>query len=86
MEWKDLSNEAKSIIEWVEDPRSNKRRTVEVELNKEFVFPMSFDGMPKSIMVTKDLYKEVLKFATEDKNLFCEQFLDGLIFSAHGKC
>lgn len=80
MEWKDLSNKAKSIIEWIENPWTGDGLTVEIKLNKEFVFPHTFGDMPKSVMVTKELYNEVLRFVTEDDNIQCEQFLDGLIF------
>lgn len=80
MEWSELSNEAKSVIEWVEDPRTGDKPTIEIKINKEFVFPYTFDDMPKSVMITKDLYDEVLRFVTEDDNLKCEQFLDGLVF------
>ncbi|WP_143322938.1 hypothetical protein [Clostridium sp. HBUAS56010] len=80
MQWNELSNRAKSIIEWVEDPRTGNRPTVEVKLDKEFIFPQSIDDLPKSVMVTSELYNEVLRFVTEDDNIRCEQFLDGFLF------
>ncbi|GLB26546.1 hypothetical protein LXJ15735_27870 [Lacrimispora xylanolytica] len=70
----------RTIIEWVDDPRTGERPTVEIKLNEEFVFPLHFDDLPKSILVTKNLYNEVLRFVTEDKNIQYEQFLDSLIF------
>lgn len=80
MEWNDLSNEAKSFIEWVEHPFTSERLTVEVKLNNEFVFPKSFYDMPKSVMVTKNVFDEVLNFVTEDEELQCEQFSNGFTF------
>ena len=32
------------------------------------------------IVVTKELYQEILKFVTEDNEIQCEQFMDGLLF------
>jgi len=76
MKWNDLSNEAKSIIEWIENPYTRERLTIEIKLNKEFIFPASSE----SVMVTKNIYDEVLQFVTDDANLQCQQFADSLIF------
>ena len=32
------------------------------------------------IVVTKELYQEILKFVTEDNEIQCEQFMNGLLF------
>lgn len=32
------------------------------------------------ILITEELYQEILKFVTEDKELECIQFTDNLIF------
>ena len=36
--------------------------------------------MKKSVMVTKNIYDEVLQFVTDDVNLQYQQFTDSLIF------
>lgn len=36
MKWNDLSNDAKSIIEWVENPFTNKRETIEIKIGEVF--------------------------------------------------
>ena len=36
MEWNDLSNSAKSIIEWVENPFTNQRETIEIKIGEVF--------------------------------------------------
>ena len=33
-----------------------------------------------NILVTKELYQEVLRFVTEDDEIQCEQFMYGLLF------
>lgn len=36
MLWTDLSNDGKSVIEWVEDPFTNKRTTIEIKIDERF--------------------------------------------------
>lgn len=80
MQWNDLSDETKSIIEWVEDPYTNKRRVIEIRIG-EYFEPVTQYGMkPTKIMVTKEIYQEVLSFVTEDKEMQYEQVDNGLIF------
>ena len=86
MKWNDLSNDAKSIIEWVENPFTNKRETIEIKIGEVFHRKCSMycedDGRQPdvNILVTKELYQEVLRFVTEDDEIQCEQFMDGLLF------
>ena len=80
MEWKELSNEAKSIIEWVEDPYTNKRRTLSIKIGEYFEPETIHEMKPTKVMVTKDIYHEVLEYVTNDKELQCEQFTDEFIF------
>ena len=86
MKWNDLSNDAKSIIEWVENPFTNKRETIEIKIGEVFhkKCPMYFGnngGQPDvNILITKELYQEVLRFVTEDDEIQYEQFIDGLLF------
>ena len=86
MKWNDLSNDAKSIIEWVENPFTNKRETIEIKIGAVFYrkCPMYCGNNGKqpdvNILITKELYQEVLRFVNEDDEIQCEQFMDGLLF------
>lgn len=86
MQWKELSNDAKSVIEWVEDPFTDKRTTIEVKIGERFqrncpMYCGDFSGKEQNVnvLITKELYQEILRFVTEDKELQCEQFTDSLI-------
>lgn len=86
MKWNDLSNDAKSIIEWVENPFTNKRETIEIKIGEVFhrKCPMycgnNGEQPDVNILITKELYQEVLKFVTEDDEIQYEQLIDGLLF------
>lgn len=87
MLWTELSNEAKSIIEWIEDPFTNKRATIDIKIGEIFqrkcpIYCGDFSGKEQNvnILITKEIYQEILQFVTEDKELQCEQFTDNLIF------
>ena len=86
MKWNDLSNDAKSIIEWVENPFTNKRETIEIKIGEVFhrkypIYCGDNGGQSDvNILVTKELYQEVLRFVIEDDEIQCEQFMDGLLF------
>lgn len=86
MEWNDLSNSAKSIIEWIENPITNRRETIEIKIGEVFhrKCPMYCGDNEKypdvDIVVTKELYQEILKFVTEDNEIQREQFMNGLLF------
>lgn len=87
MLWEDLSNRAKSVIEWVEDPFTNKRTTIEIKIGERFqrkcpMYCGDFSGENNNvdIFITKELYQEILQFVTEDKELQSEHFTDSLIF------
>ena len=86
MKWNDLSNDAKSIIEWVENPFTNKKETIKIKIGEVFYrkCPMYCGDNGKqtdvNILVTKELYQEVLKFVIEDDEIQCEQFMDSLLF------
>ena len=86
MKWNDLSNDAKSIIEWVENPFTNKRETIEIKIGEVFhrKCPMYCGNNGKqpdvNIFITKELYQEVLRFVIEDDEIQCEQFMDSLLF------
>ena len=86
MKWNDLSNDAKSIIEWIENPFTNKRETIEIKIGEVFhrKCPSYYGDNGRqpdaNILVTKELYQEVLRFVIEDDEIQCEQFMDGLLF------
>lgn len=87
MLWVDLSNNAKSVIEWVEDPFTNKRTTIDIKIGERFqrkcpMYCGDFSGEEQNvdILITKELYQEILQFVSEDKELQCTQFTDSLIF------
>ena len=87
MLWKELTGEAKSVIEYVEDPFTNKRTTIEIKIGERFQrkCPMYCgddfgEEQDVDILITKEIYQEILQFVTEDKELQCEQFTDNLIF------
>lgn len=80
MNWNELSNEAKGIIEWIEDPYTGIRRTLEIKVGDYFEPETKYGMKPTKIMVTSEIYQEILKFVNEDNELQCEQFTDGLIF------
>lgn len=74
MEWKDLSNEAKSIIEWVQNPFTYKKELISIEIGghfiKEHLPKYSYDDSDRiDILITKELYKEIVKYVTQDNNL-----------------
>lgn len=87
MLWTNLSNDAKSVIEWVENPFTDRRTTIEIKLGERFqrkcpMYCGDFSGEENNvdILITKELYQEILQFVGEDKELQCTQFADGLIF------
>lgn len=73
MEWNELSNEAKSVIEWVESPWTNKKEDVEIQVGVNFqrkVPTYSFDESDKvDIPMTIKLFSEIIKFVASDNNL-----------------
>ena len=72
-EWKNLSKDAKNVIEWVENPFSRKHETIDIKIGEYFV------RTETNIFITKELYQEILKFVTLDPNMQVIQFTDGLI-------
>lgn len=87
MEWKDLSDDAQGIIEWVVSPFTNFKEIIEIKIGE--VFHRSCPrlcvdrGEPLgdvNIFVTKKLYHEILEYVTNQNDMQCEQFADSLIF------
>lgn len=73
MEWNELSNEAKSVIEWVENPFTNKKEDVEIQVGVNFQRNVSAylseDSGEINIPMTMRLFSEIIKFVASDNNL-----------------
>ena len=67
MEWAKLSEEAKSVIEWIENPFTRKRELVSIEIGKPFN-PIKEVIIP----ITKDLFEEILQWVKQDSELTYE--------------
>ena len=87
MEWKDLSDKAKGILEWVENPYTKNRETIKIKIGEVFYrkcpklcgdFGESLDNV--NILVTKELYQEVLCYVTESEDMLYRQLADGIVF------
>lgn len=64
MEWKDLSDDAVKVIEWVENPYTGKRETISIEIGGYFK-PIDI----VNIKITKELFEEILSWVESDKEL-----------------
>lgn len=65
--WNNLSDEAKSIIEWIENPFTGEKEIVEIKIGKVFQRKcpkcMNNSKQPDvNILITEELYQEVLEF------------------------
>lgn len=87
MEWKNLSEDAKSIIEWVVSPITNWKQTIEIKIGETFHrdcprFCGEVYGKSSSVdvLVTKKLYQEVLKYISKQEDMQYEELPDKLIF------
>jgi hypothetical protein len=69
MLWKELSNEAKQIIEWVESPLTNKRMVLTVEKNTNwFMRCPAWDG-DVNVFITEKLFNEIRNYINSDRNI-----------------
>lgn len=68
MKWNDLSIEAKSVIEWVENPYTKNRNDICIEVGHHFKRYSGDDGIV-DILITEELYEEIKRFIQEDDNL-----------------
>lgn len=87
MEWKDLSDEAKSIVEWVVSPFTNFKKTIEIKIGEVF-----HRDCPRlcgdyddplgdiNILVTNKLYQEILKYVSKDEDIQYEERSGSLSF------
>lgn len=67
MIWRDLSNEAKSVIEWVENPYTNRREIINIEIGGYFN-PIR----EVNIQITEELFNEILSWVQFDKEITYE--------------
>lgn len=68
MRWNDLSIEAKSVIEWVENPYTKNRSSICIEVGHHFKRYCGSDGVV-DILITDELYEEIKQFVQQDNNL-----------------
>ena len=85
MEWRNLSDEAQGIIEWVVNPFTDKKETITIKVDGLFHrdCPRFYFGKPLdnvNILVTDELYAEVLKYVTQSKDMEYEQSGEKLVF------
>lgn len=73
MEWKELSNEAKSVIEWVENPFTDRKEDIEIQVGKHFQRDVPSYAEESSgkvdIPITEKLFMEIIKFVDYDSCL-----------------
>jgi len=75
--WKNMSNESRSILEWLESPMTDKKLTLIVEKNK--VWTRNFTNI--NIMVTDDIFNEIRQYVNQkDDIIMVEDSGDKLIF------
>ncbi|GAA4879777.1 hypothetical protein GCM10023310_69940 [Paenibacillus vulneris] len=67
MKWADLSNEAKSILEWVEHVWTGKRQVLTIERGKLWVQPVKYVGDVK-VPVTDELFDEIKRWLPYSKD------------------
>ena len=73
MEQKDLSKEAKSVIEWVENPFTNEKEDIEIQVGVNFQKEVSMysegNNGKVDIPMTMKLFSEIIKYVAGDNNL-----------------
>lgn len=73
MEWKNLSNEAKSVIEWVENPFTNRKENIEIQVGVNFQRKVPSYAEERSgkvdIPMTIKLFSEIIKYVASNNNL-----------------
>lgn len=87
MEWRNLSDEAKGVIEWAVDPFTDKKETITIKVGGLF-HRDCFGGLSAeqlklgnvNILITEELYKEILKYVTQSEDMEYEQLGEKLVF------
>lgn len=81
MNWTELSDNAKSVIEWVENPYTRKRETVAVKVGEKFTKNL-YGKQIVSIPITKVLFDEIHSFVSMDSNIQSVINLEGELMFA----
>ena len=76
--WTDLSYEAKSVIEWIENPYTTCRETISISIGKYFN-PTDYytDCKDASILITPKLFLEILAWVKTDSEITYKLSDDG---------
>lgn len=73
IKWNELSDKAKSVIEWVENPFTYEKEDIEIQVGKSFqrdTPAYSFEKAGKvDIFITMELFSEIVDFVSNDDNL-----------------
>ncbi len=93
MQWKDLSTEAKNVLEWTCNPFTDKKEEIDITVGQVFhrdipkgIFNDKNDK-DVDILITKDLFCEIKQFVLEDEELFIKVDTDTrLCFADAEKC
>lgn len=81
LEWKNLSDDAKNVIEFAVNPFTDKCEIINIEVGKHFVrekVPMYATKV--DILITPELFKEIKDFITQDENFEYTLTENSLIF------
>ena len=81
-EWKDLSIYAKSIIEWVESPITDKKLEITVDKNKMWFMKCPAWSGDVSINITDSIFNEIKDYISYGKDIkVIESSEERLIFT-----
>lgn len=85
MEWRNLSDDAQGVIEWVVNPFTDKKEIITIKVGGLFHrdCPRFYFGKPLgnvNILITDEVYAEVLKYVTQSEDMEYEQLGKKLVF------
>lgn len=66
MKWADLSNDAKSILEWVEHVWTGKRQVLKIERGMDFFQPLKYAG-DVHVKMTDTLFEEIKDYLPKNE-------------------
>ncbi|EPD81317.1 MULTISPECIES: hypothetical protein [unclassified Paenibacillus] len=66
MKWADLSNNAKSILEWVEHVWTGQKQNIEIHKNMMWRQPLKYVG-DVNVFVTEELFDEIKTWLPHSK-------------------
>lgn len=64
--WKDLSNDAKNVIEWLENPFTGKLNRLMIVVGETFIATQT------NILITQNLFDEIVEYVKSDENISYE--------------